>query len=204
MKINVFTVLLAVTPYFFCLADEVPGGSEYASEIESYRSSFFDPFLDKEYSPIRTDADLSRIRYYKPDSHYRVEGTFEIATDENPVKMVTTTGGNAPFVRYAWIKFEQGGANHKIAVYKRVYDGPDFFFIPFKDLTNGKSTYGGGRYLGFKMEAVKDNRVWLDFNKAYNPWCHYDENLACPLAPDENSLTIAIHAGEKKYAKAAD
>jgi uncharacterized protein (DUF1684 family) len=180
--------------------NEAEKQKKYQDEITKFRTDFFARFLDKEYSPIRTDDDLSRLRFYRADPRYRFSCDFEVASEETPVKMVTTTGGVAPFLRYAWVIFNNEEKAHRVAVYKRDYEGPDFYFIPFRDLTNGGTTYKGGRYLGFKMEEVNEGKVTLDFNRAYNPWCHYDEKLACPLPPKENFLKLAIHAGEKKYA----
>lgn len=76
-------------------------------------------------------------------------------------------------------------------------------FIPFRDATNGTETYGAGRYL---VDAAKsadlggDPRVGtllLDFNFAYQPSCAFDPRWACPLAPPENRLDVAIRAGER-------
>jgi uncharacterized protein (DUF1684 family) len=39
----------------------------------------------------------------------------------------------------------------------------------------------------------------LDFNKAYNPYCAYNETYSCPIPPRQNNLPVAIKAGEKKY-----
>ena len=68
-------------------------------------------------------------------------------------------------------------------------------FIPFKDLTTGKETYGAGRYL----EAMKEpgDSVWLDFNLCYQPYCAYNLEYSCPLVPAENTLPVAVRAGEK-------
>jgi uncharacterized protein (DUF1684 family) len=78
------------------------------------------------------------------------------------------------------------------------------FFLPFGDTTNGRSTYGGGRYL---LDTIKgadlggaDGKLVLDFNYAYNPSCAYSSRWACPLAPPENRLTVPIAAGEKAFA----
>jgi uncharacterized protein len=45
--------------------------------------------------------------------------------------------------------------------------------------------------------GVHDGRLFLGFNFAYNPSCSYDPKWACPLAPPENRLEIAIEAGER-------
>lgn len=78
-------------------------------------------------------------------------------------------------------------------------------FVPFKDATSGRETYGGGRYL---LDTIKhadlgqeEGRLVLDFNYAYNPSCAYNADWVCPLAPPENTLPVEIRAGEKVYAE---
>lgn len=75
-------------------------------------------------------------------------------------------------------------------------------FLPFRDATSGRETYGGGRYLldtikGADLGHAPDGRAILDFNFAYNPSCAYADRWICPLAPQENTLTAPIRAGEK-------
>lgn len=77
----------------------------------------------------------------------------------------------------------------------------DHLFIPFTDETNVGETYGGGRYIDLKMGDIQNGMVVLDFNKCYNPYCAYKEGYACPIPPRENSLPIAIPAGEKRFGK---
>ena len=86
-------------------------------------------------------------------------------------------------------------------------------FLPFRDATSGRETYGGGRYLfdtvkntdGLALEVrAGSTEVIVDFNYAYNPSCAYDARWACPLAPRENWLTVPIRAGEKVFSGAAD
>lgn len=82
-------------------------------------------------------------------------------------------------------------------------------FIPFRDATNGRETYGAGRYL---VDAAKSadlggdpdaGTLVLDFNFAYQPSCAFDPRWACPLAPPENRLDLAIRAGERLTAEPA-
>lgn len=76
-------------------------------------------------------------------------------------------------------------------------------FIPFRDSTNGRETYGAGRYLvdGAKSADLGGDSVAgtliTDFNFAYQPSCAFDPRWACPLAPPENRLDLAIRAGER-------
>jgi uncharacterized protein len=80
-----------------------------------------------------------------------------------------------------------------------VYGGG--IFVPFRDLTSGVASYGGGRYL---LDTVKGadlggdgDRLVIDFNYAYHPSCSYDARWSCPLAPPTNTLPVAIEAGER-------
>ena len=70
-------------------------------------------------------------------------------------------------------------------------------FIPFKDKTSGNMTYASGRYLDV-IQSGKD-RIIIDFNLAYNPYCAYNSNYKCLIVPEENMLDEEIKAGEKAY-----
>jgi uncharacterized protein (DUF1684 family) len=75
-------------------------------------------------------------------------------------------------------------------------------FLPFRDATTGKASFGGGRYLldgikGADLGLDAKGRAILDFNFAYNPSCAYSARWICPLAPPENELPVAVAAGER-------
>ena len=79
----------------------------------------------------------------------------------------------------------------------------DYLFLPFKDLSNGNQTYGGGRYLDFRQGDIheKAGESWLilDFNKCYNPYCAFSDGYNCPVPPQENHLPMAVDAGERQF-----
>lgn len=73
-------------------------------------------------------------------------------------------------------------------------------FLPVKDATSGRLTYGGGRYV---LDTVKGadlggtpEALVIDLNFAYPPSCAYDEAWACPLPGPGNRLTGAVPVGE--------
>ncbi len=82
-------------------------------------------------------------------------------------------------------------------------------FIPFRDATAGRQSYGGGRYV---VDAIKGSdlgldpsgRLILDFNFAYNPSCAFSTRFVCPLAPAQNLLPAPVRAGERSPPPAAD
>lgn len=71
----------------------------------------------------------------------------------------------------------------------------DYLLVPFRDGTTGKETYGAGRYLDLEPHAA--DVYELDFNRAYHPYCAYDEAWACVLPPPENRLPVRVAAGER-------
>jgi len=108
----------------------------------------------------------------------------------------TSTGGVIPFVRFGVVELDVG---HLEIFWLDAYSGG--VFLPFRDATAGKTTYGGGRYLldtakSADLGAIGDELV-LDFNFAYHPSCRYDPKWVCPLAPLGNRLQVAIEAGER-------
>jgi uncharacterized protein (DUF1684 family) len=107
----------------------------------------------------------------------------------------TSTGGVIRFVRFGAVDLPIGTL---AVMWLDEYSGG--VFLPFRDATSGKTTYGGGRYLldtakGADLGSSGDALV-LDFNFAYHPSCVYDPKWTCPLAPLSNRLTAAVEAGE--------
>ena len=76
----------------------------------------------------------------------------------------------------------------------------NYLFLPFTDETNYNQTFGGGRYLDFEITDIVGNKLILDFNKCYNPYCAYAGGFNCPIPPKENDLKVKIKAGEKSPA----
>jgi uncharacterized protein (DUF1684 family) len=74
-------------------------------------------------------------------------------------------------------------------------------FLPLRDGSAGRTTYGGGRYL---LDTIKgadlggeDGRLVVDLNFAYHPSCTYDPRWTCPLAPPGNPVDTVVDAGEQ-------
>ncbi len=77
----------------------------------------------------------------------------------------------------------------------------DYLFLPFKDDTNGETTYGGGRYLNLSISTLEEEGCYVDFNKGYNPWCAYRDGFNCPIPPAANHLQFEVKAGERGFGK---
>lgn len=132
---------------------------------------------------------------YAIDPSWRVTARFEPykPPKQVPIPNVLGTIDNTPSP--GAVVFERGGKTWRLEALEGSPDGG--LFLIFADQTNGKETYGAGRFL--YTEAPKDGKVVLDFNKAYNPPCAFSAYATCPLPPRENRLALRIEAGEKKY-----
>ncbi len=77
----------------------------------------------------------------------------------------------------------------------------NLLFLPYNDLTNGKTSYGSGRFIDIEIPEEGSKTIVIDFNKSYNPYCAYNYKYSCPIPPSENILAVAIPAGVKAYKK---
>lgn len=178
--------------------------SNYISKIEAYRTEYKNSFLQEDVSPLDS-SDLKDLRFFKADENYRVDCTFELTPEAKVFDMTTYSGKLKPYRKYGIIRFELNGSHQTLALYQSqthlnhpVYKY--YLFLPFKDETNGELSYGGGRYIDIKVSEIIDNRITIDFNKTYNPWCAYSSGYNCPIPPEENHLDIPLPAGEMEFA----
>lgn len=177
----------------------------HQAEIAAYRTKYINDFLVDKNSPLKKD-DVQYLRFYDVDSTYKVEAIVEVLANVPTFLMATSAGIGAEYVPYAKLKFTLKGTPLVLTTYKSIQllkmpGHKDHVFLPFTDDTNGKESYANGRYIDLTEGDIKNGRVTIDFNKAYNPYCAFATGYACPRPPEENSLAIAIEAGEKNYAR---
>ena len=126
-------------------------------------------------------------------------------SQESPFVMPVFSGTGGNYQRYALASFILKGKPMQLTLYKSLAlaQNPlysDYLFLPFTDDTNSQTTYGGGRYIDMRTGDIRDGKIIIDFNKAYNPYCAFSGGYSCPKPPDENRLAIAVEAGEKTFA----
>jgi uncharacterized protein len=150
-------------------------------------------------SPFRRFGhhDFQALKYFEPDPSFRFEAKLLRYRAEASVMMTTSAGTRQLFNRVGRFDLGIGGQQVPLQAYQPAERDDPNLFVPFKDATSGKETYGGGRYLEMRVEH--NDEYLVDFNYAYNPYCAYVEGYVCPLPPAENLLKVAIRAGEKKY-----
>jgi hypothetical protein len=176
--------------------------------LEQFRRGRDKLFKTHPQSPIEPEhrALFHGLHYFAHDPAYRVPARLEA---NDGAELLIDTGGEDGAVRYrraGRLAFELGGERCHLTVLSLVqYAGG--LFVPFRDATSGRETYGGGRYLfdtiknhlPMPMPRAGASMAEIDFNYAYNPSCAYNPRWACPLAPQENWLPVPIRAGEKNY-----
>lgn len=173
---------------------------------EEYQANLNTQFKDPEKSPLTIEdrKQFEKLDFFTIDTAFVVVAQFVRTPSEAPFAMPTTTDRAPIYVKFGELYFNLKNKDFKLNVYQNqeLISDPeyyDYLFIPFTDNTNGVESYGGGRYLDFRIPTV--STVVLDFNKAYNPYCAYNGRYSCPIPPAENNLDIEISAGVKAYNK---
>lgn len=165
---------------------------DWKQQLTEMRAAKDDAFRFDPGSPIplyERDA-FAGLSYYPPDERFRVVVPL---VEERPVRLdiERSAGDVVPYIRRGHLPFKVPMGQGKLAL----YESNGHAFVPFRDATSGRETYGAGRYLDPLQQD--DGRYVLDFNQAYYPFCAYNEAYSCPFPPPENWLTFAIPAGER-------
>lgn len=192
--------ILIVLLSFAALLTSAQKGDAYTKTLLAYQKNYITTH------EVVKEADRKYFRFYKPDPNYRFDCRVELSTDTTTVSMKTSANTTKYFKRYGHIVFKVHDTTCLLMLYKSLdpkmpAQYKDLLFLPFMDLTTGDESYGSGRYIDLYTTEIKDGYLPVDFNKAYNPYCAYATGFRCPVPPRENTLPVAIFAGEKNFAK---
>lgn len=192
-------IVLILNAYFVAAQENVPKQTSKEFQEELNRD-----YADSTKSPL-TEADLKvfkELDFFPINEKFIVKAQFKRTKKAKVFKMKTSTSRTPEYKKYGELYFTIDGKEYQLNVYQSIdlskkEEYKDYLFLPFSDLTNGKESYIGGRYIDMK---IQDAKVWeIDFNKAYNPYCAYNHKYSCPIVPLENDLDVAILAGVKKF-----
>jgi uncharacterized protein len=179
----------------------------YVRAVEDFRERKDDDFKEASDSPIpeRDRPGFAGLRYFPPDPALRVAAAVEAPESGGVFVMQTSDGRDREYERYGLLRFTVGGQEYHLTAYRTPdADEDEPLFVPFRDAQAGRETYGAGRYLEIRPPhaagGAGEQEVVIDFNLAYNPYCAYSPAYSCPLPPAENTLPVAIRAGEMTYA----
>jgi uncharacterized protein (DUF1684 family) len=145
-----------------------------------------------------TDAQSQLLKAFKGptwfpiDTAYRVQASFQPVASPRTITVQMTDGNSTTYQIAGELLFQCAGQVLRLQALTSA--NRKTLFVPLRDETSGKETYGGGRFL--EADLPRDSRTILDFNKAYNPYCAYNPFAICPVVPRENRLPVAIRAGE--------
>jgi uncharacterized protein (DUF1684 family) len=163
-------------------------------------------FKDASKSPLKS-KDLKSFKgldFFPFDDTYVVNAQLERTPNSEWFNMRTTTDRLSKERIFGVLSFQLKGKSYALNIYQgeenMTTEGlEDYLFLPFLDDTNGESTYGGGRYIDLRIP--KGEKMEIDFNKAYNPYCVYNEKFSCPIVPRSNYLDLKVEAGVKMFVK---
>ncbi len=172
--------------------------------VEKFQKDLNTEYADAKTSPL-TAEDLKVFKaldFYPINEMFFVKAKFIRTENEKPFEMKTSTSRRPLYVKYGEAHFTIDGKPFQLNIYQNIELSQnsaykDYLFLPFFDLTCGKESYIGGKYIDLKIP--QGDTIAIDFNTSYNPYCAYNHKYSCPKVPLENNLNIEIKAGVKKF-----
>jgi uncharacterized protein (DUF1684 family) len=147
-------------------------------------------------SQAKTLQNFTAVDNYAIDESWRIEGRLIRAEEGATLEIANVLGQISESPVFGTFEFDRDGKTHRLLGLGTA-DSKDLWFI-FSDRTSGHGTYGAGRFL-YSDGMPENERLTIDFNKAYNPPCAFNPYSTCPLPPQENRLDLAVVAGEKDF-----
>jgi len=196
---TMYKILIALFCWttFYAQTNEIQKAADFQKNMNA-------SFADADKSPL-LEEDLKSFEgldFFPISEAFIVKAKFIRSKTEKPFQMKTTTERTPMYKKFGELHFEINGQKMQLNVYQNLelIQKPgfkDYLFLPFSDISCGKESYIGGRYID--MRIPKSKEVIINFNLAYNPYCAYNYKYSCPIVPLENDLPIAILAGVKKF-----
>ena len=129
--------------------------------------------------------------WYPVKEELRVPATYVRYDTPKIVKMPDILGAILDERMEGYVTFTLNGQKHELVVSELPDHRLNVIFI---DETHGNPTYPSGRY--HYTDAHENGKVFIDFNKAYNPPCAFTDYATCSFPPQENHLKTRVEAGE--------
>ncbi|WP_313307925.1 DUF1684 domain-containing protein [Epilithonimonas hominis] len=174
---------------------------ENIASIKKFQKELNAEYLNPQKTPLRGD-NLKKFKkhpFFPINQKYRVMAKFIKTENPVPFELPTSSGKFKQYQEYGKATFELDGKSFTLTLYQsldlmKMEKYKDHLFLPFRDETNEKETYGGGKYMDLKIPSGKE--IILDFNQSYQPYCAYNAfDYNCPIVPAENKLSVRIEAG---------
>ncbi|MEZ4909418.1 MAG: DUF1684 domain-containing protein [Saprospiraceae bacterium] len=170
---------------------------------QQYLEKYKHEFLTDTRSPLSKN-DLINLDFFEFDGSWQLICTCTEPTSSKVFEMDLYSGKQRPYKVFKVLHCARLQQKFTLELYKSMVQPSNplyehYLFLPFKDITNGDMTYGGGRYIDIKDFDIVGDSVLIDFNRAYNPWCAYSSGYNCPVPPKANHLDFEVKVGEKAY-----
>lgn len=135
------------------------------------------------------------IEHFDTSESWRLEARFEPYEPVRQIPIMNILGMEDDMASPGAIVFEKDGREWRLDT---IDEDPSstMLFVMFADATSGRTSYGAGRFL--YVDRPRNGRVMVDFNRAHNPPCAFNDFATCPLPPPQNRLDLAVSAGERK------
>lgn len=136
------------------------------------------------------------IEYFPDDPKWIIDARFEPYPNDKRIPIVNILGMTDQMQAPGALVFTKDGREYRLDA---ILESPEDteLFVMFADATSARETYGAGRFMYIPLP--RNGHATLDFNRAYNPPCAFNEFATCPLPPPQNRLALRVEAGEKKY-----
>jgi uncharacterized protein len=174
--------------------------SVYVKDLLMERQEKNRAFMISEESPLNPEDKRSfkGLPYFEPSLDWVFSAELKLLPNGgDTLEMTLNDGEKEQMIRVGELTFTKDGTKQTISCFRNPYAEDNRLFVPFRDASSGIESYGGGRYL----DAInKGEAVILDFNRAYNPFCAYNDDFVCVIPPEENRIPLKILAGEQKPA----
>ena len=192
---NKFFVIIFIFGVLGIVFYSLSSSESYLETAIKQRATFEQNLMQEKDSPIKNLNDFSGIKYFEADKNFIVDADFKAITSSEKGMILMTDSTQSEMKKAGNVTFSIDGKSFTLSL----FDEGEIFLLPFRDLTNGKETYGGGRFININKDKLQANKIEIDFNNAHNFYCAYNENFICPIPPKENFVGVTIRAGEKKY-----
>ena len=179
-----------------------PAAEEIFESNKEFREEINHDYADSIKSPLTKEdfAKFKELPFFPVDTNFCVIAKLKRSKRKKSFKMKTTTDRRPIYDVYATASFTLNGKEYTLSIYQsqsfREMKGfKEQLFLPYKGLSNGEETYGGGRFVD--LNIPDGDTIVIDFNQSYNPYCAYSTRYSCPIPPKDNFLNLKVLAGVK-------
>lgn len=177
--------------------------SDWRQELQTGRAEKTATYEDSTDSPLSESAreTFEGLSWFPIDESYRVTARFEHFKTTRSDSLEATRGSPMSYDHVGQLGVTFDGDLTVLSVYRA--PGVESLLLPFRDRTNGETTWKHGRYLTIDPPPSEESgrvrtEVRVDFNRAYQPLCVYDDSVRSAKPPADNEIPHPIRAGERR------